>query len=327
MSSNRRQSRWASPDQLATVDTDGRLLPSAIQANMTAEQLDAYVVHYRIQEITHKLNLPDSLLTTTKRPREQSPDPEYDSSGRRTNARPQRLRLALEAERHALIEKATTLIPNYRPPHSYRRPTKFVERVYIPQTDFPGTNFIGQILGPRGASLKAMQEKTGATIAIRGKGSVKEGRGGKKGFEDTNQPLHVVVSANTQGKVDETKGAIQEVIDNAVSVPEWDNTHKQKQLRDLAIMNGTFRDDEGRGRQQDRDRVVTANAVYNSAVARQLTGPHGAGYADNDLDAEIELFMEDIKGDLEGNANEQKQEPGMPPWRLDRLRKQGAYIP
>ena len=38
-------------------------------------------------------------------------------------------------------------------------------------------NFIGQLLGPRGRSLAAMNADSGAVISIRGKGSVKEGRG------------------------------------------------------------------------------------------------------------------------------------------------------
>jgi hypothetical protein len=38
-------------------------------------------------------------------------------------------------------------------------------------------NFIGLIIGPRGNTLKKMERETGAKIMIRGKGSVKEGKG------------------------------------------------------------------------------------------------------------------------------------------------------
>ena len=36
---------------------------------------------------------------------------------------------------------------------------------------------MGLIIGPRGSTLKKMEGETGAKIMIRGKGSVKEGKG------------------------------------------------------------------------------------------------------------------------------------------------------
>lgn len=33
------------------------------------------------------------------------------------------------------------LIPNYRPPADYRRPTKTQEKVYVPVNDYPEINF------------------------------------------------------------------------------------------------------------------------------------------------------------------------------------------
>ena len=253
----RRQSRWASPtDRTAhqpVIDDRGTLLPTAIEGTMPPEQIEAYVTHFRIQEITGQLRLPDEVLLAQAHPRaqrgHQSPDPEYDAAGRRTNTRIQRLRRRLETERHACVERALAKIPSYRLPYDYRRPTRFTDRLGIPQTTYPSVNFIGQILGPRDATLKAMEKQTGATIAIRGKGSVKEGRAGTLArygaADDGNQPLHVRITSDSQRKVDEGKRLIQQIIDNAVSVPDYQNEHKLKQLRDAAMANGTFRDDEG----------------------------------------------------------------------------------
>lgn len=57
------------------------------------------------------------------------------------NTRENRYRKRLEDERHKLIEKAMKVIPNYRAPSDYRRPTKTQEKVYVPVNDYPEINF------------------------------------------------------------------------------------------------------------------------------------------------------------------------------------------
>jgi splicing factor 1 len=133
-------------------------LPTAIVADMTSEQLEAYTLHLRIEEITQKLKIDDvvpadgdryaslpapslTLPLLTLRPRSPSPPPQYDNHGRRVNTREYRYRKRLEDERHKLIEKAMKTIPNYHPPQDYRRPTKTQEKVYVPVNDYPEINF------------------------------------------------------------------------------------------------------------------------------------------------------------------------------------------
>ena len=328
----RRATRWASPEvdalQSRVCDIDGTVLPPIVQTIMTAEQVDAYVAHFRIREITNKLQLPDMHLKAHTRPREPSPDPEYDTAGRRTNTRVQRHRRALEMERHRLIEDISAVIPSYKAPHDYRRPTRFAERLYIPQTDFPGINFIGQILGPRGSSLKEIQKASGAVISIRGKGSVKEGRGRATTRASDDAPLHVVVMADTQLKAENGKKRVQKVIDDAVTTPEWQNEHKKTQLRDLAKINGTFRDDEGRHHQLGQNQSsINPRPIRDVASGSQLKSPNHGVHADTDFDREYEQLMQDVNGD--GITNEvsgtgQQFNP-LPPWRADRLRQQGHY--
>lgn len=114
-------------------------LPTAILANMTNEQLEAYTVHLRIEEITQKLKIDDVVPADGNR--SPSPPPQYDNHGRRVNTREVRYRKKLEDERHKLIEKAIKTIPNYHPPQDYRRPTKTQEKVYVPVNDYPEINF------------------------------------------------------------------------------------------------------------------------------------------------------------------------------------------
>jgi len=131
-------------------------LTTAITGNMTSEQLEAYTLHLRIEEISQKLRIDDvvpadgdryaqpysfenpNALTISRSP---SPPPQYDNFGRRVNTREFRYRKRLEDERHKLIEKAMKTIPNYHPPQDYRRPTKTQQKVYVPVNDYPEINF------------------------------------------------------------------------------------------------------------------------------------------------------------------------------------------
>lgn len=134
-------------------------------------------------------------------------------------------------------------IPAYRPPYDYRRPVaRTSEKIYLPVTDFPSVNFIGQVLGPRSSSLKAMSTESGANIVLRGKGSVKEGRGRAclSTADHDREPLHFLITTDSHHKVEKAKKFIHNVIETATSTPEHDNHQKIHQLRDLAIMNGTF---------------------------------------------------------------------------------------
>ncbi|KAH8174619.1 splicing factor 1 helix-hairpin domain-containing protein [Sarocladium implicatum] len=328
-------SRWSPSSQKSTVlDDNGNALPSAIVASLTPEQLQVYAHHYRIREISLQLQLPDAVLDVMspqskqlRRGRNRSPDPEYDFSGRRTNTPIQRLRTALETERHALIEEVTAKLPSYRPPVGYRRPTHFTDRLFIPQAEYPSINFIGQILGPRGSSLRDLQARSGgANIVLRGKGSVKEGRmqrsGGKQksghGAADQSAlPLHVLITAPTQHHVQEAKQLVQQVINDAIAEPDWMNERKKNQLRDLAIANGTFRDDEGRHQQQDSERIACTRRL-----PEHLSGDRPAIAADDsDFEEEYAQLMAEIEGantTLGEDANAQQQgaqHTKIPPWR------------
>ncbi|KAI9794543.1 MAG: hypothetical protein M1816_004430 [Peltula sp. TS41687] len=238
----KKRNRWGDAQENKAAGLMG--LPTMIMANMTTEQLEAYTLHLRIEEISQKLRIND--VVPADGDRSPSPPPQYDNFGRRVNTREYRYRKRLEDERHKLIEKAMKVIPNYHPPSDYRRPTKTQEKVYVPVNDYPEINFIGLLIGPRGNTLKKMETESGAKIAIRGKGSVKEGKGRSDAAHTSNQEedLHCLIMADTEEKVNKAKKLIHNVIETAASIPEGQNELKRNQLRELAALNGTLRDDE-----------------------------------------------------------------------------------
>ncbi|ETS77027.1 Branchpoint-bridging protein [Pestalotiopsis fici W106-1] len=238
----KKRNRWGDASENKAAGLMG--LPTAIVANMTSEQLEAYTLHLRIEEISQKLRIDD--VVPADGDRSPSPPPQYDNYGRRVNTREYRYRKRLEDERHKLIEKAMKTIPNYHPPQDYRRPTKTQEKVYVPVNDYPEINFIGLLIGPRGNTLKKMETESGAKIAIRGKGSVKEGKGRSDAAHASNQEedLHCLIMADTEEKVNKAKKLVHNIIETAASIPEGQNELKRNQLRELAALNGTLRDDE-----------------------------------------------------------------------------------
>lgn len=237
----KRRSRWGD------VKTELPGLPTAISANgISQAQLDNYAIHIRLEEINRKLRLNDFI--PPERERSPSPPPTYDAQGRRTNTREVRYRKKLEEERIRLSERAMKNDPNFRPPveyHQQKRSQRPSEKVYIPVKEFPQINFFGLLVGPRGNSLKNMERESGAKISIRGKGSVKEGKTRPEQYaDDAEEDLHCLVTADTPEKVTSCVRLINKVIETAASTPEGQNDHKQKQLRELAALNGTLRDDE-----------------------------------------------------------------------------------
>ncbi|KAM4055704.1 hypothetical protein HRG_008445 [Hirsutella rhossiliensis] len=141
----------------------------------------------------------------------------------------------------AYMTTAIKTIPKYQPLPGYRRPTSFSIKVYVPVNDYPGVNFIGQILDPRGSSLRTLNTKSGASIALHGKGSVKEGRGqvsrSRAAADHLGESLHCPVTPSLAGRVNRAKELIQVVIATAASTLEHENDRKRQQLRDLAMIN------------------------------------------------------------------------------------------
>mmetsp|Transcript_5067 Transcript_5067/g.5685 ORF Transcript_5067/g.5685 Transcript_5067/m.5685 type:complete len:494 (+) Transcript_5067:98-1579(+) len=241
-----------------------------ITGHLTQEQMDAYQQYFRIEEIsdilraalerqTEVISLLPSGANNPNYEREPSPPPKYDASGNRTNTREARTKLALEKERHYLVEVAAGSIKNYMSPIDYRKPVKTYEKIYIPVKDYPDINFVGLLLGPRGNTLRQLQEDSGARLAIRGKGSVKDGKSTSSNNDEDdsnsslsfsnpnlnssgNDDLHVVITSDSQLKIAKAIKLTNQVIEKAISSPVGQNDLKRGQLRELAILNGTLRE-------------------------------------------------------------------------------------
>eukprot|EP00898_Chlorokybus_atmophyticus_P004598 jgi/Chlat1/5139/Chrsp33S05137 len=122
------------------------------------------------------------------------------------------------------------------------REHKFEEKIYIPVKEHPDFNFIGLIIGPRGSQQKKMEAESGAKILIRGRGSSKTGQDDEDGDDD----LHVLVTGDDPDSVSIAANMVKELLFD----DEKRNQVKQDQLRHVAEINGTLRDDPGAHYQQ-----------------------------------------------------------------------------
>ncbi|ODN81685.1 branchpoint-bridging protein [Cryptococcus amylolentus CBS 6039] len=278
----KRRSRWGDAD--ARVNVPG--MPVTVMGNMSGSQLDNYAIHVRLEEINRKLRTGDVVPPDGQR--SPSPPPNYDSYGRRTNTRELRYRKKLEDERAKLVARAAQADPSFRPPVDFQRRggNRPQDKVYIPVKEFPEINFFGLLVGPRGNSLKKMERESGAKISIRGKGSVKEGKGRAGHFpNDEEDELHCLITGDSEAVVKSCVALINRVIETAASTPEGENDHKRNQLRELASLNGTLRDDENQlcqncGEKGHRRWECPAQRVYSANVICRLCG--GAGHMARD---------------------------------------------
>ncbi|CAG9818159.1 unnamed protein product [Phaedon cochleariae] len=242
----KKRSRWGGSEH-EKIFIPG--MPTILPQNLNKDQEKAYLLQLQIEEVSRKLRSGDLGIPANPEERSPSPEPIYSSDGKRLNTREFRTRKKLEEDRHALVLSMQDINPEFKPPMDYKPPvTRVSDKVMIPQEEHPEINFVGLLIGPRGNTLKTMEKETGAKIIIRGKGSVKEGKVGRKDGQPLpgeDEPLHAYITATNPECVKKAVERIKEVIRQGVEVPENQNDLRRMQLRELAQLNGTLRENDG----------------------------------------------------------------------------------
>jgi len=131
------------------------------------------------------------------------------------------------------------------------------DKVFVPVKEHPEFNFVGRILGPRGMTAKQLEQETGCKIMVRGKGSMRdkkkeEQNRGKPNWEHLNEELHVLITVeDTENRAKmKIARAIEEVRKLLVpSQADGEDELKKRQLMELAIINGTYRDSSSKGQE------------------------------------------------------------------------------
>ncbi|XP_077297085.1 protein held out wings isoform X2 [Arctopsyche grandis] len=123
------------------------------------------------------------------------------------------------------------------------------EKVYVPVKEHPDFNFVGRILGPRGMTAKQLEQETGCKIMVRGKGSMRDKKKedanrGKPNWEHLTDELHVLLTVeDTENRAAaKLARAVEEVKRLLIPQADGEDELKKRQLMELAIINGTYRD-------------------------------------------------------------------------------------
>ncbi|XP_059084082.1 protein held out wings-like isoform X2 [Tigriopus californicus] len=137
-------------------------------------------------------------------------------------------------------------------PDGIGAPVILSEKVYVPVKEYPDFNFVGRILGPRGMTTKQLEQETGCKIMVRGKGSMRDKKKedqnrGKPNWEHLNDELHVLITVEDSENRGQLK--LQRAVDEVkklLTVSDGEDELKKRQLMELAIINGTYRDSQSK---------------------------------------------------------------------------------
>uniref|UniRef100_A0A8B9QGE7 KH domain-containing, RNA-binding, signal transduction-associated protein 2 n=1 Tax=Apteryx owenii TaxID=8824 RepID=A0A8B9QGE7_APTOW len=163
---------------------------------------------------------------------------------------------------------------------------KLSERVLIPVKQYPKFNFVGKLLGPRGNSLKRLQEETGAKMSILGKGSMRDKakeeelrKSGEAKYAHLSDELHVLIEvfAPPGEAYSRMSHALEEIkkflVPNLVCLRFISGRCRTASGRSCAIPPPP----PGRGAQAPRGAPVTRGALPVPPVARGVPTPRARG--------------------------------------------------
>ncbi|XP_043934473.1 KH domain-containing, RNA-binding, signal transduction-associated protein 3 [Protopterus annectens] len=145
---------------------------------------------------------------------------------------------------------------------------KLSQKVLIPVKQFPKFNFVGKLLGPRGNSLKRLQEDTLTKMSILGKGSMRDKakeeelrKSGETKYYHLNEDLHVLIEVFAPPS--EAYARMGHALDEIKKflIPDYNDEIRQAQLQELTYLNGGTEKTEVpavRGKPPTRTRGVLA---------------------------------------------------------------------
>ncbi|XP_017481704.1 PREDICTED: KH domain-containing, RNA-binding, signal transduction-associated protein 2-like [Rhagoletis zephyria] len=121
-----------------------------------------------------------------------------------------------------------------------QKPIKLVQKVFVPIKQYPKFNFTGKILGPKGNSLRRLQDETQCRIVIKGRNSIRD-RVKEEEMRNSGDPRHthlnkdlfveistVATPAEAYARVAYALAEIRKYL-----VPDKNDDVAQEQLREL----------------------------------------------------------------------------------------------
>ncbi|XP_054738611.1 uncharacterized protein LOC129244793 [Anastrepha obliqua] len=135
------------------------------------------------------------------------------------------------------------------------RPVKVAVKVAVPVRDHPKFNFVGKLLGPKGNSMKRLQEETMCKMAVLGRGSMRDRKkeeelraSGDSRYAHLFEDLHVEIStfaapAEAHARIAYALAEVRRFL-----VPDYHDDIRQEQMWEMQALSSssslTYTDDQ-----------------------------------------------------------------------------------
>ncbi|XP_050544950.1 KH domain-containing, RNA-binding, signal transduction-associated protein 3-like isoform X1 [Daktulosphaira vitifoliae] len=123
------------------------------------------------------------------------------------------------------------------------KPIKVSIKVAVPARDHPKFNFVGKLLGPKGNSLKRLQEETITKMAILGRGSMRDRskeeklrNSGDSKFSHLKDDLHIEITAFAPAAEAHARIAFALTEVRRFLVPDYNDEIRQEQMWEMQVM-------------------------------------------------------------------------------------------
>ncbi|XP_017784052.1 PREDICTED: KH domain-containing, RNA-binding, signal transduction-associated protein 2-like [Nicrophorus vespilloides] len=152
------------------------------------------------------------------------------------------------------------------------KPIKVAVRVVVPVRDHPKFNFVGKLLGPKGNSLKRLQEDTMCKMAVLGRGSMKDRHkeeelraSGDPKFQHLSEELHVEISAFATPAEAHARIAYALAEVRRFLVPDYNDDIRQEQMWEMQVLSSQRNNNKG-------DELAGGGADYQTEDRLSSTG-------------------------------------------------------
>ncbi|KAL9917256.1 uncharacterized protein ACN2A1_003101 isoform 1-T2 [Glossina fuscipes fuscipes] len=126
------------------------------------------------------------------------------------------------------------------------RPVKVAVKVAVPVRDHPKFNFVGKLLGPKGNSMKRLQEETMCKMAVLGRGSMRDRKkeeemraSGDSRYAHLFEDLHVEIStfaapAEAHARIAYALAEVRRFL-----VPDYHDDIRQEQMWEMQVLTSS----------------------------------------------------------------------------------------
>ncbi|KAJ8925376.1 hypothetical protein NQ315_009207 [Exocentrus adspersus] len=156
------------------------------------------------------------------------------------------------------------------------KPIKVTVKVLVPVREHPKFNFVGKLLGPKGNSMKRLQEETMCKMAVLGRGSMKD-RQKEEEYRNSLDPkyshlsddLHVEISALGPPAEAHARVAYALAEVRKYLIPVNNDNIRQEQMREMEIMTSSEAPSRSEDAEPPRPRRPPASSVLRPTIPRQ----------------------------------------------------------